>query len=207
MGLFTDKSGKWIGFTDRMKYVEDFRTELIEKENGKIVKKVTYLGEWTVLNDTGARTLWKLISAAVSAVLTGGFLAWGLLTTHASSGSFLVVIPLVMALFPALYLLFGAASLPYRRNPMRRDQVMHGITRMQRSSVAVIVFAGAAILMSILYRIINKDWAFFKEDWLFLVRIAAAIICCIGILVLLGSIETRQKPNDAFPNEQKLTRF
>lgn len=102
MGLFTDKSGKWIGFTDRMKYVEDFRTELIEKENGKIVKKVTYLVEWTVLNDTGARTLWKLISAAVSAVLTGGFLAWGLLTTHASSGSFLVVIPLVMALFPSI---------------------------------------------------------------------------------------------------------
>lgn len=207
MGLFTDPSGKWSGFTDRTKYVNDFRTELVTDKNGKTRKKVTYHGPWTVLKDTGTATLVKLIAAAVLAVLNGVFLVWAMLTTHASSGSYLVIVPLAAALFPSLYLLYGAAALPYRRQPMRRDQYMHGIARMQRSSLAAGVFAIAAVLMSILYRIIHSDWMFMSGDRLFLIRVAAAIACCAGILILFRNIDTDEKPNEMYGSEIKTRLF
>ena len=207
MGLFTDPSGKWSGFTDRTKYVSDFKTELVKDQNGKTRKKVTYHGEWTVLKDTGTATLVKFIAAAVLAVLNGVFLVWTMLTTHASCGSYLVIVPLAAALFPSLYLLYGAAALPYRRQPMRRDQYMHSITRMQRSSLGAGVFELAAILMSFLYRILHSDWMFLTGDRLFLVRIAVTVACCAGILILFRSIDTDEKPNEAYGSEIKTRLF
>ena len=116
--------GNGKGLTDTFRYVDDFKTELVTDASGKTRKKTTYIGIWYVLRETGSQTVGMLIGAAALAVCTavlGGFV---LLTNHAGSGSYWVLIPHGAALFPALYLLMGAASLPYWQKPMRRDQYM-----------------------------------------------------------------------------------
>ena len=192
MALFDNLFGKGKTFSDRMRYVEDFRIEESLDERGKMHRKAVYIGNWTVLRKTGSGALAKLIASAALAAAAAVLLVRTMLLTHASSGSLFVMIPLAAALFPALYLVMGAFSLPYRQKPMRRDRFMHGITRMQRSSVAVIAFAAVSLIVS--------DWMFFKEDRLFIALCIGVGICCAGVLILLGSLETEERPNGDFAN-------
>ncbi len=203
MGLFDNLNGTGKGFqlSDSLKYVDDFKTELVEDENGKVRKKTTYIGTWTELREPGGKTLAKLIGSAVLAAAIGVLLMATLLLNHASSASLLVMLPLAAALFPSLYLLMGAASLPYRQKPMRRDQYMHGFVRMQRSSVAVIIFTVVATICSFVYRIFRSDWLFLTEDGTFLVQLAFVIVCSVGVLWMLGTIEVAEKPNSAHKDE------
>ena len=157
MALFDNLFGKGKTFSDRMRYVEDFRIEESLDERGKTHRKAVYIGNWTVLRKTGSGALAKLIASA-------------------------------------------AFSLPYRQKPMRRDRFMHGITRMQRSSVAVIAFAAVSLIVSFIYRAVVGDWMFFKEDRLFIALCIGVGICCAGVLILLGSLETEERPNGDFAN-------
>ncbi len=200
MALFDNLFGKGKTFSDRMRYVEDFRIEESLDERGKMHRKAVYIGNWTVLRKTGSGALAKLIASAALAAAAAVLLVRTMLLTHASSGSLFVMIPLAAALFPALYLVMGAFSLPYRQKPMRRDRFMHGITRMQRSSVAVIALAAVSLIVSFIYRAVVGDWMFFKEDRLFIALCIGVGICCAGVLILLGSLETEERPNGDFAN-------
>ena len=201
MGLFDNLTGKGKSFSDSLKYVDDFKTELVRDEKGKLRKKTTYIGVWTVLRESGKKTLLQLITAAILSGLCGIFLVWILLLTHASSGSLFVILPLAAALFPALYAIMGAFSLPYRQKPMRRDQYMHSFVRMQRSAVAILAFVAVGIVCSFGYRIVHSDWLFFAEDATFLGLAFSVIVYCVGVLWLLGRIETAEYPNSACQNE------
>ena len=200
MAFFDNLFGKGKSFSDRMRYVEDFRMEEYQDDRGKLRRRAVYVGTWTVLKETGGKTLAILIGAAVLAIAAAVLLLTTLLTTHASSGSLLVMIPMYVALLPAFYLLMGAFSLPYRQKPMRRDQFMHGITRMQRSSVAILAFVAVGIVASFIYRIAKNDWMFLKGDVRFLVCGFATVLCCAGVLFLLGMLDTVERPNEAFKN-------
>ena len=200
MAFFDNLFGKGKSFSDRMRYVNDFKTEEYRNARGKIRTRAIYIGPWTVLTEPGGKTLAKLIGAAVLAGAAAASLVYALLQMHAFSGNLLVMIPLCVALFPAFYLLMGAFSLPYRQNPMRRDQYMHGITRMQRSSVAVLAFAGVGSLASFILRMVRNDWLFLKGDIRFLVGCGVSVLCLAAILSLLGHIDVAERPNDAYPN-------
>lgn len=198
MGFFDNLFGKGKSFTDRMRYVDDFRIEEYRDAKGKVRKKAIYTGAWTVFRDTGKKTLAVLIGSAALATASAVLLTTGALQTHAFSGNLVVMIPLCIALFPMLYLLFGAASLPYRRRPMRRDQYMHGITRMQRSSVAVLIFITVGVIASFVFRFLEKDWLFLKGDRRFLIFTVLSALCAAGILLLLGALDTVEQPNGTY---------
>ena len=200
MAFFDNLFGKGKSFSDRTRYVEDFRIEEYQDAKGRQRRHAVYIGTWTELTEKGGKTLAVLIGAAVLAAAAVVLLLMALLTTHASSGSLLVMIPMYIALLPAFYLLMGAFSLPYRQKPMRRDQFMHGITRMQRSSVAILAFITVGIIASFVYRIAQHDWMFLKGDVRFLVCGFASALCCAGILFLLGMLDTVERPNEAFKN-------
>ena len=200
MAFFDNLFGKGKTFSDRTRYVNDFKIEEYQNARGKIRRKAIYIGQWTVLREKGGKTLAKLIGAAAFAVLAAAALFNAVLLTHMLSGNLFVMIPLYVALFPTLYLLMGAFSLPYRQKPMRRDQYMHGITRMQRSSVAIMVFIMIGVIAGFIVRIVQKDWLYLKQDTWFLVGCLAAVVFCAGVLFLLGRIDTRECPNETFQN-------
>ncbi len=195
--------GNGKGLTDTFRYVDDFKTELVTDASGKTRKKTTYIGIWYVLRETGSQTVGMLIGAAALAVCTavlGGFV---LLTNHAGSGSYWVLIPHGAALFPALYLLMGAASLPYRQKPMRRDQYMHGFVRMQRSSVAVLAITAVGMIASVVVRAIAGDWMFLSGDIRYYAEGAAMLLACGAILFLLGRIDLAEYPNSYWKEEPR----
>ncbi len=198
MALNDQKSGNRKGFFDTLRYVEDFKTEEVKDAKGRIRKVTTYIGTWNAFRETGNGTLLKLIGSALLAAAAAVSAMLILLKPHGFGNELVVMIPFMVLLLPMLYLLMGAISLPYRRKPMRRDQYMHGMIRMQRSAVAVIAFAAVGVLSSLVFRIIRGDWLFLKEDKLFLLYAALIILCAAGILALLGSIELSELPNGAY---------
>ena len=200
MAFFDNLFGSGKTFSTRMRYVNDFKIEEYQDARGKTRTRAVYTGPWTVLEDTGGKTLAKLIGAAALAAAGTILLFVTLLSSHLMADKLLVMIPLYVALFPTFYLLMGAFSLPYRLKPMRRDQYMHGIMRMQRSSVAIIVFITVGVIASFIYRISTQEWWFQKKDILFLVGCVVSALLCAGVLFLLGSLDTRERPNETYPN-------
>ena len=211
--LFRNK-GEYMGFLDNLfarsnpatgrdPYISQFDIIEVTDSKGRVKKKARYKGVWTVMREADlARG--KLIFALLLAILLAALDLWAVTLTHLSSGQLLVMIPLLIGLMPALYLLFGAFSLPYKGRPMRHDQYMHSFIRMSRSSVAVAVCAVMAVILSLIYRATTGNWQFFTEDILFLVLLCAVTGFALGVIFLLRSIDFAELPNDAVPYEHSI---
>ncbi len=201
MGLFDNPLDKGKAFSDLRKYVGDFEIVEVKDSKGRLKQKAIYKGNWTVLRSpvrTAQIKLWGTLLAAV-ALLVLYFRM--LLLTHLFAGRLLVMLPLLAGLFPGLYLVMGALALPFRGKPMRRDQFMHSFIRVPRSAVAVAVFAVVGALMSLVLRAVEGDWMFMREDWLFLILCAAVVMAAFGIIALMHTVDTDEKPNQAFKAE------
>lgn len=198
MGWIDKFTGKGSKLFDRLKYTEDFRLETETDEKGKTRKKAVYIGTWFVIRDYGTadrlRMAGSLLAAAAVMIIQFSML----LLRHAGSGSLFVVLPLAAALFPGMYLLMGAGSLPYRGKPMRRDQYFHGIIRMSRSAVAILAFNTVAALAALIYRTVKNDWLFLKGDWLFLILFGISAVLCAGVIWILRGIDITEKPNGSY---------
>ena len=185
-------------FTDTLRYVDDFKTELVT-ENGRTRKKTTYIGVWEVLREPGRGTLIRIIGSAVLAAIAAAAGIGVLLVPHGAAGSYFVLVPHLGCLFPLLYLAMGAFSLPYRQKPMRRDQYMHGPVRMQRSSIAVLAFTIVGAAASGIVRWIAQDGLILTGDVLYYAGCLAIALACGGILLLIGGIDIAEYPNSYVP--------
>ena len=178
MGLFDSFTEKGRRFSDLRKYIEDF--EIVEEvQNGKLKKVAKYKGTWTILQNVSSGTFCKLWAVPVlSAGLTVLYIRM-LLLTHLTSGQLAVMLPLLAGLFPLLYLMMGALSLPFRGKPMRRDQYMHSFIRVSRSSAAIAVCAALSQLATLIVRLASHNWQYFPEDLVGItVQIGEADRCC-----------------------------
>ncbi len=168
-------------------------------ERGRIRRKAVYTGPWTLPRDSGAPTKARLWGTLVLCLLTVGLQVWMLVLNHSHDGEYWVMIPLLVGLFPALYLLMGATSLPFRCRPMRRDQYMHSFIRVSRSATAVGVFTLSGLLISLILRLIRGEWHLRTEDRLFIAACALIPALCIVIIFLLRGVDLMEKENSAFP--------
>ncbi len=201
MGLFDIFSEKGKSFSDLKRYIGDFKTVEVRDSRGNLRKKAVYTGVWTVLRDErpSARIkLWAALGMAVALIVIYFRI---MLLTHAGSGQMGVMLPLLAGLFPGLYLMMGALSLPFRGKPMRRDQYMHSFIRASRSAVAVAAFVFAGFAASMVYRIIRSDWLFLPEDWVFLAGCALILALCGGIVIVLRSVDLAEKENAAYESK------
>ncbi len=198
MGWIDNFSGKGGKLFDRLKFTEDFRLEIETDGKGRTRKKAVYIGTWYVIRDYGTvdrlRMAGCLLAAAAVMIIQFSML----LLLHAGSGSLFVILPRAAALFPGLYLLMGAVSLPFKGKPMRRDQYFHSIIRMSRSAVAIPVFNLVAAFAVLISRVIKKDWLFLKGDWTFLILFVISAVLCAGIIWTLQGIDITEKPNGSF---------
>ena len=190
MGLFSDLTGAGKGnpFLNRSKYVNDFKVEEIPDRKGRLKKVAVYVGTWFVPREE-KKAKGVIYACLALAAVTAVLYFRSLLLTHFGSGKLLVMLPLLLGMFPLLYLLMGAAELPYRGKPMRRDQYMHSFIRMSRSAVAVSSFAAVGLVALFVYRMAEGDWLFLPEDWHFLVLVILFVLLALSIILLLRSVD------------------
>ena len=200
MGMFekSTQGGLMKHFTDPGKYVKDFRIEEVKDKKGRILKKAVYTGSWTVFRDPGPSTLLKLCSSLLLCILLTGLYVWALLLTHLTSARLEVMIPLLLGLFPLLYMLMGALSLPFRGKPMRRDQYMHSFIRVSRSCTAISIFMLLGLIVTLILRAVWGNWTFFPEDQKFTIFCTLVPLLAGAVILLLRSIEITEKDNSIY---------
>ena len=188
MGLFFNPSDPKKSFGSLGKYVDDYKiVEATDEKRSRPRRQVFYTGAWFQLREPVAARIRVWSSLGMAVILAALYIRM-LLLTHAVSGQLAVI----------LYLLMGAFSLPFRGKPMRRDQYMQSFIRASRSATAIAVFAAAGLIVSLIYRMIWKDWLFLSEDWLFLVLCVLSILLALGIIFLLRSVDIAERENAAF---------
>lgn len=201
MGLFDNPLEKGRSFSDLKKYVDDFKIVEEKDAKGRLRKKAVYTGVWFVSGEKPETTRRKLFGALGLAVLLVAAYVRMILLTHASSGQYPVMIPMLIGLFPCMYLMMGVFSLPFRGKPMRRDQYMHSFIRASRSATAVGVFDLIALIATMIYRAVKPDWIYLPEDWVYTALAVAVPALALGIIFLLRSVDLNEKPNNAFPEK------
>lgn len=182
-------------FFDRLKYADDFRIESETDSKGRTKEKAVYIGNWYVFRDFCSSDRWKMIITLVAGVAVMIFQFLQVLQTHVGSGSLFVLLPMAAALFPGLYLLMGAAGLPYKGNPMRRDQYMHSVIRVSRSAVAILSCNTVAFAATFVLRIVTGDWMFLSGDFIYLALFIVSTAFCAGMILLLRSLDITERPN------------
>ena len=196
MGLFDNPLENGRSFSDLKKYINDFKIVEEKDAKGRLRKKAVYTGVWFVPAEKPEKTRWKLIGTVAMALLLMATYVRMILLTHASSGQYPVMVPMLLGLFPGMYLMMGILSLPFRGNPMRRDQYMHSFIRASRSAVALGICDLVALIATMIYRAVKPDWIYFSEDWLYTSLAVAVPALAAGIIFLLRSIDLDEKPND-----------
>ncbi len=204
MGLFENMTGKGGFRGSPGKYIGDFEIVEVKDARGRMKKKARYTGVWTVIRGDGKKDR-KLIAAAglLTAAAAAAYLRM-LTLTHLVSGQVLVMLPLLAGLFPGLYLAMGAFSLPWRGRPMRRDQYMYGMIRMSRSAAAAAVCQILGLVMTLGFRLTQKNWDFFPEDMLFMGLMGLITALCGAVIGVLRQVDVTEAANDAVPPEEAL---
>ena len=203
MGFFENLTGKGFTFTDSLKYVEDYKTELVTDEKGKTRKKTRYIGQWMVIGGDKSKNRAKLIITFALSALTCAGLVLLQFRNHGGSGWLPVSIPKAFALFPMLYLMMGAFSLPFKLDPMHRDRYYHSFIRISRSAVAVMALLGVSFLAWFVYRIIYADWLFLRDDWIVIALMVPELGVLFAIIRILYSIDVDEKPNSEWHEDAK----
>ena len=183
------------------KYTADYELVTVKDKKGRERKEARYTGPWFCLMGSSGAVRTKLILSAVCGVILAGLLVWSQIFNHSSAWAVYVAVPQAVALFPLLYLLMGLMSLPYDLKPMERPGYMHGIIRVCRSLVAVMVLCGISLIGDFIYRVVAKDWLYLQEDIWYLVILAGILVLGGVILYLLYSIEIAERANHAVHKE------
>ena len=203
MGIFPTASDKGFGFTDRLKYVDDYRTEEVTDEKGRTRKKAVYIGPWIFIKGDKKVNRTKIIGTFALCVLACAGLILLQLPNYSGSGWLPVSIPKAVALFPMLYMMMGAFALPFKLDPMHRDRYYHSFIRISRSAVAVLAMTGVSFIAGFVFRIIESDWLFLKSEWLVIGAFAVEFALLAAILIILYSVDVEEKPNSEWHEEAK----
>lgn len=184
-------------FSDTVKYVDDYQVETYVNEAGKTKKRAKYVGIWTCFakdDETASVKLW--VARALGLLLLACLMMVELVPNSAET-SYLVVVPLALALLPLLYMAMGIFCLPFNRKPMRRDVHAHSFIRIGRSALAIIIFCGVSLIGRMIFHLMN-GWNMRFED---IYHIGGTVLCiaiCVTLIVIIRSIELHEKANDTY---------
>lgn len=197
MGFFSNLTGngKGLSFSDSLKYVSDYKTETVTDDKGRERKRARYIGPWYVITTEPKSSRIRMIVSLVLGVLAAVCHVMLPLQTHYGMNKYPVLVPIVLALFPLMYMLMGLFSLPFSMKPMHRDRNAHSFMRASKSGVAVAAMILVAFIALFVYRIAEGDFLFLAGDWIFTALCVAEIALIIVIIVLLYNIEREEKPN------------
>ena len=188
---FFGNSGEFYKKKDHIQYLDDYEIRCVTDEKGREKKTVVYTGPLIPVTEEKNKLRIKLLSVSVIAVCTVLTVLSAVFTRHV--GGMIAELPLIISLFPCLYLVMGVFLLPFSGKPMKRDAYMHGMIRVFRSCGALTVLMGVVLVSEIIRRIAQQDTLFLRGDIMFIVRIIGALILCVAIILILRSVEIDEK--------------
>ena len=190
MSLF-GKPEEFYRKKDHIQYLDDYEIRYVKDEKGREKKEIVYIGPMIPVREDKSRLRIKLPAVAALVVLAVLTVLSAVFTRHV--GGLIAELPLIISLFPCLYLIMGIFLLPYSGKPMKRDAYMHGMIRVFRSCGALTVLMAIILVFEIIRRIAQQDTLFLRDDVLFLIRVAGAVILPVLIIVILRSVEIDEK--------------
>lgn len=177
----------------KLKYVEDYTTELYEDEKGRTREKIVYVGPLVKTLEPQKNVRVKSVIATLLAALEL-FCQYRFITVnHSSMSWFLTVIPLAISLFAGLYLIMGLSKLPFWGQDMKRDSYLNGIIRVIKSAAGIAVCVTVSLVGEALYRLINHDTLFLTDDFWFYGYTIGSILLCIVIVLIIRSIRIDER--------------
>lgn len=195
MGLFSGLPSDGGGIIDRRKYAGDFKTVEITDGKGRPRMRALYTGEWVVLREPVRAQQYKIWAALGLILALAAVYIRLMLLIRPGSGRYQVMAPLLLGLFPLMYMVMGAFDLPLTGKPMRRDQYMHGIIRGCRSGTAIAVCSAVSLTAEVITRAVGGDWAFRPGDVRFLVMTAVLLPMAVGTVLLLRWVDITRREN------------
>lgn len=188
---FFGNSGEFYKKKDHIQYLDDYEIRYVTDEKGREKKTVVYTGPLIPVTEEKNKLRIKLLSVSVIAVCTVLTVLSAVFTRHV--GGMIAELPLIISLFPCLYLVMGVFLLPFSGKPMKRDAYMHGMIRVFRSCGALTVLMGVVLVSEIVRRIAQQDTLFLRGDIMYIIRIIGALILCVAIILILRSVEIDEK--------------
>ena len=174
--------------TFRRRYMKDYELRVELDKKGREVKVPYYTGLYysTVWEESVLRSFRKLCIVLSIATLVA--LLGSLWLVHNAMKVIFVIMPAVLALFPATYLIMGAFRLPVDLTPMKSDDLEYGFERVKRSSIGVLVLSGVSLLCEIGYLLFFfKDGSLRWEDF---VHMGLLLIAAASSALLFKQVRT-----------------
>ena len=180
-----------LGVSKRFRYIEDYEMRQVPGRNGKTVRKAVYIGPYLLPGHTDRQYAQYRMSAIAAAVVTVLALAALLLVSeyavYRQEGLYAIV-PAVMCLFPCAYLVMGAFSLPRKNGRMQRDQHMHSVRRVRRSSIGVFVLTALSVLLTVVFVLSVGTPDVGWWDLIYLIALLAPCASSLGCILLQRGI-------------------
>lgn len=188
-----------------LKYTELYHPETYTDAKGRERTCLRYTGPWTTAAEQGRSGKARILLSGACMLLVLAALILIQTFRHSSYGCWYVNIPLAVALFPGAYGTLGLIDLPWKLQPISRGRYMQGVVRVLRSSLAVLILSGAALLIGEpVCRAVSGDWIFLREDIRFMLLAFAAATLSAAVIFLLRGLDFHEIPNEAYdPDKEK----
>ena len=190
MALFSGSGEKKERKKSVAKFADDYTLEYYTDAKGREKQRAVYIGPRIPIRDELKPLRLKLAGVLVLALVTVALVLTCHMLNHTTAWWFGTVIPLAVALFPSLFLLFALPNLPFNGGPMQRDAYMHGLIRLFNCFGALTAIMAVEIVFEIIYRVIYSDWIFLKDDIVFLAVVVLTIVSGIVAISILRTIDT-----------------
>ncbi len=158
------------------KYKEDWVNETrLNEKNGRPVVVPVYRGDWFERGDGSGKTA-LLLRAGLPLLFLLVLLILYFRLDFPGATTMYVFLPAALALFPALYWIFGVWSVFRSPDRMTRLQMENSLGRILRSSVACLILAGCALVGDVILLVSGGEA---DREWPGFLMLAAACCLCL----------------------------
>ncbi|MDO4565027.1 MAG: hypothetical protein Q4C04_05385 [Clostridia bacterium] len=185
-------------FPKKFSFIDDYELVPGVDAKGRTRQTVRYIGPYHWFVDGEGEVKRRLI--AIRALTAGAVLLTlvAMFVPHGADNVLYVMGIMMLNLFPLAYIIAGAARLPFKIEPMKRDSYAYSIKRMQTCALGLLLITAAGLIGNICHWIfVGGNFSF--GDVIFIVCALGSCCICYIIYHQLKSIKTELKPNDSVP--------
>jgi len=169
----------------RYKYINDYENYEELCNDGKLRKRVKYVGPYYVTESSGQELTRLKINVIICVIVQ--FLAIVLMLMDVDFAYYVhewlyVAIPLTACAIPLVYALLGAIRLPSSSAKLQRDYHKRSFVRIRSSEIGVLVITGTALLLYVAFVCIRGFQVLSAADIVFFAAFAVHI--ALGFYVL-----------------------
>ena len=182
----------------RYKPMNDYTVQTRLDTRGREKQVPVYIGPYlrALHSESFFRRFRILVIAAMVVILASALvlLSFDRYAVYPNEGLY-TLIPLIIALFPFVYLLMGFFRLPKTDGRIQRDTYVRSVLRILRSSAAIAIAAALSVVLWIVFLFLIHFQGLSWWDALFAGALLAILV--LGLLVFLESRKLRYEMEEA----------